>query len=134
MIFLELRSGARAQVFMLSKNIASPWLLRAEQSRYHGKPTSSTTKSSKSTAATTVENSTPISTPNYNRINAWPLQFLRTGAYDRSCEIVSEVDEGGFRSVIGDAGWKERVDSVSARDIDDFAPPRLAYDAWLLVV
>ena len=24
------------------------------------------------------------STPNYNRINEWPLQFLRTGYYDRS--------------------------------------------------
>ena len=35
MIFLELRSGARAQVFMLSKNIASPWLLRVEQNRSH---------------------------------------------------------------------------------------------------
>lgn len=36
-------------------------------------------------------------------------------------EIVSEVDEGGFRSVIGDAGWEKGVDSVSARDVDDFA-------------
>ena len=26
----------------------------------------------------------PASTPNYNRINEWPLQFLRTGIYYRS--------------------------------------------------
>ena len=26
----------------------------------------------------------PASTPNYNRINAWPLQFLRTDLYHRS--------------------------------------------------
>ena len=26
----------------------------------------------------------PASTPNYNRLNEWPLQFLRTGLYRRS--------------------------------------------------
>ncbi len=31
-----------------------------------------------------MTNPNGASTPNYNRINAWPLQFLRTGLYDRS--------------------------------------------------
>ena len=36
------------------------------------------------------------STPNYNRINAWPLQFLRTGAYDRSYGYLNVRTTAGF--------------------------------------
>ena len=35
-------------------------------------------------------------TPNYNRINAWPLQFLRTGAYDRSYGYLNVRTTAGF--------------------------------------
>ncbi len=31
-----------------------------------------------------MTNPNGASTPNYNRINAWPLQFLRSGYYRRS--------------------------------------------------
>ena len=31
-----------------------------------------------------MTNPNGASTPNYNRINEWPLQFLRTGRYHRS--------------------------------------------------
>ncbi len=31
-----------------------------------------------------MTNPNGASTPNYNRINEWPLQFLRTGLYHRS--------------------------------------------------
>ncbi len=31
-----------------------------------------------------MTNPNGASTPNYNRINEWPLQFLRTGYYNRS--------------------------------------------------
>lgn len=44
-------------------------------------------------------------------------------------EIMSEVDEGGFGSVIGDAGWEERVDAVGTGDIDDFSISLLLHDA-----
>ena len=33
--------------------------------------------------------------PNYNRINEWPLQFLRTGYYDRSYGYPNARTSGG---------------------------------------
>ncbi len=38
----------------------------------------------------------PASTPNYNRINEWPLQFLRTGLYHRSYGYLDGRTTGGF--------------------------------------
>ena len=38
----------------------------------------------------------PASTPNYNRINEWPLQFLRTGRYLRSYGYLNERTAHGF--------------------------------------
>ena len=38
----------------------------------------------------------PASTPNYNRINAWPLQFLRTGLYRRSAGYLDGRTTNGF--------------------------------------
>ncbi len=35
-------------------------------------------------------------TPNYNRINAWPLQFLRTGYYYRSYGYLYARTTNGF--------------------------------------
>ena len=34
--------------------------------------------------------------PNYNRINEWPLQFLRTGYYDRSYGHLASRTTAGF--------------------------------------
>ncbi len=36
------------------------------------------------------------STPNYNRINEWPLQFLRTGYYNRSYGYLASRTTTGF--------------------------------------
>lgn len=44
-------------------------------------------------------------------------------------EIMGEIDEGSFGSIISNAGWEERVDTVSAGDIDDFATSLLTHEA-----
>jgi len=43
-------------------------------------------------------------------------------------EVVGKIDEGGFRSVIGDTGWEERIDAISARNIDNFAVSLLVHE------
>lgn len=44
-------------------------------------------------------------------------------------EIVSEIDEGCLGSIISNAGWEERVDTVGAGNIDNFATSLLAHKA-----
>ncbi len=43
-----------------------------------------------------MTNPNGASTPNYNRINEWPLQFLRTGLYHRSYGALDGRTTGGF--------------------------------------
>ena len=43
-----------------------------------------------------MTNPNGASTPNYNRINEWPLQFLRTGLYHRSYGYLDGRTTGGF--------------------------------------
>ena len=42
-----------------------------------------------------MTNPNGASTPNYNRLNEWPLQFLRTGFYDRSYGYLGGRTTGG---------------------------------------
>ena len=43
-----------------------------------------------------MTNPNGASTPNYNRINEWPLQFLRTGYYRRSRGYPAARTLGGY--------------------------------------
>ena len=43
-----------------------------------------------------MTNPNGANTPNYNRINEWPLQFLRTGYYSRSYGLLASRTTGGY--------------------------------------
>ena len=43
-----------------------------------------------------MTNPNGASTPNYNRINEWPLQFLRTGLYNRFYGDLASRTTGGY--------------------------------------
>ncbi len=43
-----------------------------------------------------MTNPNGASTPNYNRINEWPLQFLRTGVYTRSYGYLASRTTNGY--------------------------------------
>ena len=51
--------------------------------------------------------------PNYNRINEWPLQFLRTGNYRRSYGHLASLTAGGdwWSSTAGSAPYGRFLDT-----------------------
>ena len=61
-----------------------------------------------------MTNPNGANTPNYNRINAWPLQFLRTGHYTRSSgRLAARTTHGNWWS--GTAG-----SATNGRDLDTY--------------
>ena len=54
------------------------------------------------------------SVPNYNRINEWPLQFLRTGNYARSYGYLSARAAGGY-------WWSDMAGLATGRYLDTWA-------------
>ena len=65
------------------------------------------------------------STPNYNRINEWPLQFLRTGLYHRSYGYLRGRTVNGL-------WWSAPARSATGgRDLDTYTSHVYAQNSYI---
>ena len=62
-----------------------------------------------------MTNPNGASTPNYNRLNEWPLQFLRTGYYNRSYGYLRARTTNGYwwSGTAGSATYGRGLDTAT---------------------